>query len=364
MNLTAHILHKDVRRLRWTLVVLFVLVAARLLVETVGVDVALMGRGPLVAITQISELLSLTYGLFFPFLVSRLIHDEPLVGREAFWLTRPISPVALMGAKLVFAALFLLALPLAANLIVPAVFGMPVGDVGRIIPVFGLNQVLLILALIALATVTPSLVRYVLALVGIMGAFVVLMALLVFTALFMRDIQESGDVRWPDHTPEVVAAMCLILTATAMIVSQYRSRRVTRALVIAGIGAAIACVIVEFWNGPSAGAPHFETTAGPPDTPSLMIALDGNKPRVTDDSFGIRHQSPVKKTISVPADVRGVPAEFNVHRIVARSRLELPGGVVLETGGRNATRRWWASAEGAPLDANRPWNTRSAAYDC
>ena len=93
--------------------------------------------------------------------------------------------------------------------------------------------------------------------------------------------------------------------------------------------------VAGFWNGSSAGAPRFESTAGPSDTPSLMVSLDGSRPRVTDDSFAIRRQSLVQKSVSLPAAVHGVPPEFNVHTIVARSRLELAGGVVLETGDRS-----------------------------
>src|SRR5439155_24848480 len=101
MNQVAHIFSKDLRRLRWSVVGWSALVGTRMLINTAGADIALGGFGPQLGIGELSALLSLMYVLLLALLISRLVHDEPLVGRDAFWITRPIAPAALMAAKLV-----------------------------------------------------------------------------------------------------------------------------------------------------------------------------------------------------------------------------------------------------------------------
>src|SRR6185436_6256444 len=128
------------------------LVGARTLVNTVGADVALGGFGPQLGIGELSVLLLLMYLLLLALLVSRLVHDEPLVGRDAFWITRPIAPGALMAAKFLFATLFFIVLPLAGAVITAAAFGTSAADIARTIPVFALNQCILVSLLMALAT--------------------------------------------------------------------------------------------------------------------------------------------------------------------------------------------------------------------
>lgn len=78
-----------------------------------------------------------------------------------------------------------------------------------------------------------------------------------------------------------------------------------------------------------------EIAAGPQDTPALTVSLDASRTRVT-DAFTFRRRTSPRKEIAAHAIVTGVPPEFNVRTIVARSRLELPGGVVLQTGSDNS----------------------------
>ena len=336
MNQVRHLFSKDLRRLRWSIIGWSALVGARTLINTVGADIALGGFGPQLGIGELSAVLSLMYLLLLALLVSRLVHDEPLVGRDAFWITRPIAPGALMAAKLLFATLFFIVLPLAGSVIVAAAFGTSAADIARTIPVFALNQFILVTLLMALATVTPSLTRYVLAMVGVIAAVVTLTASTILLMLWVtEEIQESSDAGLPDPTPAVVGGMLIVLIALAVIIYQYRTRRLGRALTIAGIGAAVLLLVLERWNWSFADQPRFETTAAPQDTPALTVSLDGSRPRVS-DTFTMRRRTPPRKEIAAHAIVAGVPPEFNVRPIVARSRLELPAGQVLQTGGNTS----------------------------
>ena len=83
MSHMRHIFIKDLRRLRWSILGWCALVMARMLISTAGADIALGGFGPQIGIGELSALLSLTDVLFLALLISRLVHDEPLVGRDA-----------------------------------------------------------------------------------------------------------------------------------------------------------------------------------------------------------------------------------------------------------------------------------------
>jgi hypothetical protein len=337
MKQARQILGKDLRRLRWIVIAWFALVCARTLVETVGADVALGGFGPQIGISEVSALLSLMYVLLLALLVSRLVHDEPLVGRDAFWITRPIAPGALMGAKLAFAALFFIVVPVAGDVVVAAAFGTRAGHIARAIPVAALNQLMLVPVLMALAVVTPSLTRFVLAIAGVVATLVTLMLSATLMALLVTDeVSDGGDVPSPDPTPAVLGGAMVVIAALAVIIYQYRTRRLGRALTIAGIGAFLVCLVPSRWTGSFAAPPRAEMAAPPQDTSALGISLDGSRPRVG-DGFVLRRRTSPKKQVSARARVVGVPPEFAVRTIAARSRLELSGGVVLQTGRNKAS---------------------------
>src|SRR5690606_5499798 len=58
-------------------------------------------------------------------MIARLLHTEPLVGDRHFWLTRPYSRSALLLAKGLFAAAFLLAPLLIAQALAVTLSGLP-----------------------------------------------------------------------------------------------------------------------------------------------------------------------------------------------------------------------------------------------
>src|SRR5256885_11020029 len=134
MTHIGHIVGKDLRRLRWPLVGWFAIVAAGTLIATVGADVALAGLAPQLGIAEMSQLLSIVYVVVLALLISMLVHADPLVGREAFWITRPIAPGSLMAAKFAFAALFFVIVPLVGIVSGAAFFGLPRGEIAMTVP--------------------------------------------------------------------------------------------------------------------------------------------------------------------------------------------------------------------------------------
>lgn len=115
MNLTWHIIRKDLVRFRVPLIAWILLMAARYLVaaEVTGV----FGQLSPVWLRQFD----LGYPFFFLnlvadpliafFLAAALVFEDPPSGRDPFWVTRPISGLRLFFAKLLGAGLTLVVLP-------------------------------------------------------------------------------------------------------------------------------------------------------------------------------------------------------------------------------------------------------------
>jgi hypothetical protein len=329
MTQVQHILWKDLRRLRWGIAGWLTLVGTRTFVNTAGANVALGGVGLQIGIDQVSALLSLISAVLLALLVSQLVHDEPLVGHDAFWMTRPIAPHALMMAKLAFATFFFVLAPLIGHVIFAATFGTGLANIGRAIPVFVLNQAIIVLVLMALAAVTPSTTRYAMAIVGLIAAFALLVASQLFLALLLtEEFSEGGDVGLPDPTRAVVGGTLLALTALTVIMYQYRRRRLGRALTIAAIGALVLFVVPQRWPWSFAARPSPELVAAPQDTPAITASLDGSSPRVSEE-FTLRRRRAPRKQIALRAIVSGIPSAFNVRALVAQSQLQLPNGLVV-----------------------------------
>ena len=77
--------------LRWLLVAWGLVAIGDTVLKTAGPALA-SGGGEIQAIVDsLSQLVWLIQTLLLALLVSGLVHEEPLVGADAFWLTRPIG---------------------------------------------------------------------------------------------------------------------------------------------------------------------------------------------------------------------------------------------------------------------------------
>lgn len=116
MNLTWHIVKKDLRALRWPLGLWLLVIVAKL-----GVGVALLtadgslGKDWFLRMDALSKILSGLECVLFV-LVAAIIQEDSLVGTTAFWMTRPISGARLLRAKLAAIALVFLVAPVMVTL--------------------------------------------------------------------------------------------------------------------------------------------------------------------------------------------------------------------------------------------------------
>jgi len=96
---SLHIFRKDVRHLWADLVVYAALLIAASVVIPMGWNGANASLTPLQIFIR---LLNFLIPIMWLIMISRLIHDESLVGDTQFWITRPYKWASLLGAKLLF----------------------------------------------------------------------------------------------------------------------------------------------------------------------------------------------------------------------------------------------------------------------
>lgn len=167
MKLIAHLIKKDIYRLRWdlTLWLAFIVMGAMLAIRR-----AELGIGWRLFWT-IETLLTAV-------IAAQLVHVDTLVGSTAFWRTRPIPRASLLWSKVWLAALALMLYPAAGDSVAAVLEGLRWQDALSAGGSAFIAQAFVVVPLLAIAAVTGSLGAFVLVAIGAFGGFFVLQSTL------------------------------------------------------------------------------------------------------------------------------------------------------------------------------------------
>jgi len=232
MRQAWHIFLKDVRRLRYELIVVLALTA---------VYAWLQGHwSPLSSARteRLNVMAGLLRGFLLPmswwYLASLAVYGEPLPGDRQFWVTRPYCRTSLLGAKLLFIVAFVSVPLLLADCFILTLQGFhpwvsPGGLLWHGLAVFAV----LLLPMIALACITTSFAQAVLAVLAIIVSIIILETVL---SPFGRGTMVGISVGsgWMASS-----LFCLVYIAAALAVTilQYSTRRTwaARAVFLAAV---------------------------------------------------------------------------------------------------------------------------------
>jgi len=243
MNLTCHIVKKDLRALRWPLVVWVALIAAKLVMGVMLLTSDTTGDTELFeTLNGLSKLLA---GLEFLgiVLVAVLIQEDMLVGTTAFWVTRPISGARLLAAKLLGLGVVFVVLPVLVTL--PWWLGchLSLGAmVGAALETIGLHLLVVVLGLL-MATVTDGLGRFMLWVVALLAAIPLLGASIAFCLSRMNAVVPSDLAT----TRLALGAGVALLGAAVVIIHQFLTRRIWRSVSMIGATLAVVVLIELVW---------------------------------------------------------------------------------------------------------------------
>lgn len=261
MKLLAHFLAADMRRFRLTIAVWVAIVAAATILEGMTPLVAGQPRAA-TTVALAATLVWLARVLFLVALVPLIVQTHPLVGSDAFWMTRPIPPRTLLLSKLILLSSLLVIVPLVCDLAFMAFHRVPPGQMTLVALQISLVRSLVLVILMAAAAITVNLARY--ALLG--GAVLLLLAVVVsvvtWIALSRIDempmmavvaIDHSSYVevsRGADQTPALAGSLVFLAAWLALLAVQYRRRSVTRSVFVGIAGTVLAWLVASAWPWP------------------------------------------------------------------------------------------------------------------
>ena len=277
-----------------------------------------------------AETLSVWMNVLMPiawwFLIARAIHDESLVGDRQFWVTRPYTWQRVLGAKLIFVAIFILLPFLLAECFILHQAGL---HPFVVVPGLLLKLVLLfafvLLPLLALSTVTPSLTRMLL----------ICLAVIIYILLAVYITTAFGPAQ-PHWTPmgdiQLWASFLFLVPVIAAVVTllQYARRRTLVSnwllvgLVVLLTFAALGSVYVKHENATAYSAP------APAEAPPLRLEFNPDPAYQSTSGQGpnkLRRNGVEDLVLFVPFHVSGI-APGHAVRLEGKSiAYEYNGGV-------------------------------------
>jgi hypothetical protein len=212
-------------------------------------------------------------------IVSRLIHDEPLVGDRQFWTSRPYHWAKLLAAKVLYLLVFIYLPFLLMQMFLLRFAGLhPLMALPALLYNLLLLTVIVIVPLAAIAAVTSTFARV---LLSVLGAILYVLILAALAGYF------SFGRMLPPHINGIATAVLILLPAVSL-VYQYATRRTTisRLMLIAAPLLAVllfflmptaALVRSAYPLAPTAGGPRLTPFAIPehPITGSLRLLPGG-----------------------------------------------------------------------------------------
>ncbi|RXH57199.1 hypothetical protein [Granulicella sibirica] len=264
---------------------------------------------------QTTQLIGMALHVLLPtawvILVSRLVHDESLVGDRQFWLTRPYRWETLLGAKVLFLAVFVWLPLLVMQMYLLHHAGLAVvAGIPGLLKSLGLTVGIVFLPLMANAAVTSGFGKMALTL---LGSFLYLLLLGTGTA------QLSAFQETPPYVSKFVAGLAAVLIS-GIIAFQYRRRRTVESRWMLAGTALMACVLVLL--GPAGllfRHAYPEITAAADVHPQMSFNMD---PAHGQPGVGAPFLMRGNVFLLLPVTVSGVPAEMELEGKAIQMRLE------------------------------------------
>ena len=323
MSLLIHLAWPDARR--------FALLIAMWIAVSIGTT-ALYRASPLVPASQASGqilILALTclwlarMGLAAT-LVALCLQTHPVIGSNAWWLTRPVQPQTLLASRLLIIGILLIGVPAACDSVLMALHNVPGGQIGRVLLEWSLVRGGIMVLLMCAAAVTSTFARFALLVGGTLvgGALVLSLALLVATtdATGVLISASSGLaaalVSRPDDPTALVVGWILVLTAGWLLLrTQYKTRSRARSIGVGLAGGIVALTATAAWPWPLLHA----ALDAPAWVDTETVGLEAPSQEIYFDNAGVQvANGPRWRTAHARVYMRGLPVGwFAMARVIA-----------------------------------------------
>lgn len=347
MNLTWHLVRKDLRQFRWPIVGWTGLIGAKLLIGFILLSSGIVDLRAFEWLGLLAQGLSaLEYsGLV---LVIMVVQADPLTGSNAFWLGRPISGARLLRAKLLVLGVVFLVLPVLLTLPWWLWCGYGPTLIAWAAIETALPHLAVLLVGLAAGLLTSSLLQ---SLAAMLGAAVVLGIL-------------GGFIEYHSQSPEPASRLvlgCAIAVASLALVCwlQFNSRRTRRSLALV---AATLCILatVSHW-GPRSGQAD---QALERSSRAIHTLLPNREPGGLRFKFVEAFVDPIlqfndRRRVEIVLDVEGLKEEEGLDSLWTEFSWRWPDGTCVYNNGTatsiSARKRWrivkpTSAGSGGPKD--------------
>jgi len=360
MKLLVHCLAADVRR-SWLAIAAWVLVVA----GSAVVD----GIRPFLAsdlrvlnlVGAVGNLLWLTELLLLFVLTALVVQTHPLVGSDAFWMTRPIPPRTLLASKLVLLGGVMVAFPVLAEVVLMAAYKVPARQTALVAANTALTRTMFVILLMTAAALTRNFSRFAVLCGSAFGAIAILISIVVAILMSRADFATatlivSTSAPMPADEDPTGAFLWNVLAPVvgfAVLAVQYRTRSRLRAVTLGVAGLLLASAIVSVWRWPflqpravvpewAAGASALRLSADPKSIDSREEGMFGRRTPWT--------------SIRARVHLAGIERGWSATVALLNASIQRDGIVAART-----ARAGFPAA--VPIDANEEYPTRIVVRD-
>jgi hypothetical protein len=239
--------------------------------------------GPLVAL--LAALTGFAKLLLSAVLVVTVVHAHSLVGSDAFWMTRPMSPRMLLASKLLPLAGMVVVFPVLCEIVFMTVYAVPLRTMPLVALQLALLQTSWLVLVMAGAVVTRNLAGFAFLAAGSVVALVIAAAVASILAFRQLDEEFYGGMTAvsvgaigpaEDSTGAVLSLVLFPVAAIALMAVQYQTRVRWRAIATGVTALAVLWAVVAYWPWPFLQMPidtadwasqtERGTLSAPPDT--------------------------------------------------------------------------------------------------
>lgn len=259
MKLLLHLLAADVRRFRLTIGLWLVVEAVSTVLEWVRPMFAseAFAMHPTGVAGDLVWLAKVLLGFV---LIPLIVQTHPLVGSDAFWMTRPIPARTLLASKLVLLALLIIVIPVVSEWVLMAAYRIPPRMMAAVAVRTALWQAGYLAVLMAVAALSRNLARFALLLGG--GLLALAVTAVIGVAIEMARMDDAAmmgvatlSVGPPpptldDPTSGVVFGVCVVAAFLALVMVQYATRSARRSAPVGAAGLVAAWAISSAWPWP------------------------------------------------------------------------------------------------------------------
>jgi hypothetical protein len=317
-----HIFKKDVRQFWFEIAIVLVVTAAFAFIGARrGFWLDDPGANRSVAWSMVQLMLPLAWWI----LIARVVYGEILPGDRQFWITRPYRWTSLLGAKLLFIAVFVNLPLLAADVIIIRAYGFaPAEEIQGLVWKQILCTLVFLLPVAAVCAITSGFFQL------LSVTFILLVGVLVWNVVIPGFTPgATGSVL--DWITLYYVFLVAALAAFTILIWQYAKRKTWANRTVAFVAAIVAMAGGALIPWTSAFAIQSRLSKGRVDSGSMQVVFDSDRKwlaraRIDGDDGRVQ--------LELPLRITGIPAGMEAKPIGLVMAIESPDGVVWQAPGR------------------------------